>query len=123
MTTPTPQITIELGCHSVLEWADLAPRLGPRGLFTTGPLRQLERDCGRRFDVTVAPFPLEKARWELEQAVMAHEYAMARSPVLADKLKSLLQAGDATDDVARIADLLREVKTLGANPFFILNAR
>jgi hypothetical protein len=118
MTTPTPKLTIDLACQSVLEFAELAPRVtGPRSLFTSAVVRQLDKDCGRRFDVAIVPYPVEKARSELEATIESYSDLMARSPRVAERLKALLEQGDQTDDVLAIAGLIRSARDVAGNVF------
>jgi hypothetical protein len=113
-----PTLTIDLACQSCLEFADLLPFVtGSRSLFTSAVVKQLDKNCGRRFEVSVVPFDISKAKAELEAEAEAHADVMSRSQLVATKVRAILEQADATSDVLEVARLLRELRQVATNPF------
>jgi hypothetical protein len=118
MTTPTPTLTIDLACRSCIEFAELAPLVtGARSLFMSSVVKQLDKNCGRRFEVKVVDYPVEQARSELEAEVLSFQDVMSRSQRVAERLKTLLEAGDEAEDALTVAGLIKQVRDVSTNPF------
>ena len=117
--TNQPTLTVDLAAESVVEWANIAPRLtSPAGWLHTSALRQLNADTMRRFTVQVAPYPADRAREELEAEAEKYATRAAAIPAVGEKIRSLVEQGDATDDVFELARLIGQIRDVGNNPFY-----
>lgn len=117
MSTPEPTITIELGCRSVVEHCNLAPHFtSPHGFMAT-LARTIDKQAMRRFQVKVADYPLDRAKVELDLEVERYKDRMVQSEALANRMKTLVETGDRTEDIFEIARLIQEARDCGSSPF------
>jgi hypothetical protein len=116
--TSTPSLVLDIAAGSVLDWADIAPRLlASGGNWMTGPVKWTEKAIGRKLAVSIVPYDLDKAKAEIEAEAEKYSDVMSRSQLVATKVKAILEAADATSDVMEVARLLRELRQVASNPY------